>query len=137
MVWLDLAENNGSGLYLDVRKVEWRQQRGGRICAVTGMLGDGLYEGDILVEVGGEVDVTFADQWLAPQRLNGFFSRVDRFEVEAALESAARELAGALAGAGRGRRDEPFVQPAPSPHPVHAQLELLLPCKEGAVHFVD
>ena len=131
MVWLDVAETNGSGLYLDVRGVEWRQQHGGRICAVTGMLGDGQYEGDVLLEVNGDVDVTFADAWLAPQRLDSFFSRIDRPDLEAALGVAARELAAALSGSGRSRSDEAFARPQCPPHPAHGQLELPLPGDAG------
>ena len=133
MVWLDLAGNNGNGLYLDVRGVEWRQQRGARVCAATGTLGDGQYEGDVLLEVGADVEVTFADQWLAPQQLGGLFNRIERSGLEAALGTAARELAAALTGSGRSRSDDAYIGLVRSPHPVHGQLDLPLVMEEGAV----
>ena len=131
MVWLDLAEADGNGLYLEARGVEWRPQRGERSFAGTGMGGGGRFEGDVLLEVGREVIVTFADEWLAPERLRFFFARVERSSVEAALGEAARELAAALAASGRGRRDEAFTQLQQCPHPCPAQLELPLAQEKG------
>ncbi len=86
MVWLNMVADNGSGLYLDISGVEQRRSPGGAVLAISGLVGDGRYEGQVLIEVGSRVEVTFVDQWLDPAELKEFFSRVERDEVERALE---------------------------------------------------
>ncbi|PLX86011.1 MAG: hypothetical protein C0617_02400 [Desulfuromonas sp.] len=110
MVWLNMAGNDGSLLYLDVFNVEHRRQRGEKVVAVSAVLGDGLFEGQVLLEVGVGVEVTFVDAWLAEERLRDFFARVDREEVEEALEEAARALTGS---AGRQAPSPAWMSPHP------------------------
>jgi len=92
MIWLQTEEHNGNALYLDIHRVEQRQQ-GGRVCfTVSGMLGDGLDEGEVLVEIGAGSEVTFVDEWLPGQRLPAFVADVGREAVAAALTEAAAEM---------------------------------------------
>lgn len=93
MVWLNATECNGSALYLDLFRTERRDCNGEARYAFSGVLGDGGFEGEVLVEVGSTVEVIFADAWLDPAALDAFFSRVSRTEVEAALGEACRSLA--------------------------------------------
>ena len=89
MIWLQTEEENGRALYLDIHRVEQRQQ-GERLCySVLGMLGNGLDEGEVLIEVGSDVDVTFVDEWLPGRALPAFVAEVGR---EAVISALAGEL---------------------------------------------
>ncbi len=55
---------------------------------ISGILGDGWYEGEVAVEVGARQGVTFADEWFDRLALNSFFNRIDRDQVCAALYQA-------------------------------------------------
>jgi hypothetical protein len=108
MLWLETGSAESRPLYFDVQQVEERQFRGRSFYAVTGVCGDELWEGEVLIEVGAEATATFVDDWLAPGRLAGFFLRHDRAGVETALIQA---LTGARfclesfpAGEGNSRR---------------------------------
>jgi len=85
MIWLQMEEENGRTLYLDIHRVEQRQQ-GERLCySVVGMLGNGLEEGEVLIEVGSEVDVTFVDDWMPGRGLPAFITEAGRETVASAL----------------------------------------------------
>lgn len=86
MVWLNAADENGNGLYLNIHRIE---QREGAAFALHGTMGDGFYEGEVLVEVAVGVKVTFADEWLDRRTLEEFFLRVPRSEVEGAVAEKA------------------------------------------------
>lgn len=116
MVWLNATECNGSALYLDLFRTERRVGNGEARYAFSGILGDGGFEGEVLVEVGRTVDVVFADAWLDPAALTAFFSRVSRTEVEAALGEACRSLALA---AERDEAEHPQPRPARRRKPRH------------------
>lgn len=88
MVWLQPAKENGNALYLDIHRVE--QQREGY--AVTGMLGDGHGECEVLVEVGATVEVTYVDEWLPGRSLPAFMIAAGRDAVTAAVSAAAADL---------------------------------------------
>ncbi|HKL49375.1 MAG TPA: hypothetical protein VJ882_06960 [Desulfuromonadales bacterium] len=88
MIYLCNSEQDNLAVYLDVHAMK-RQERG---FALSGTLGDGHYEGDVMVEVGLDVDITFADLWLNRTGLQTFFDRVDRNMVESALAEAARTV---------------------------------------------
>lgn len=96
MIYLCNSEQGNLAVYLDVHALE-RQERG---FALSGILGDGHYEGDIMVEVGVEVDITFADLWLNRAGLETFFDRIDRGTVESALAEAARSVVDGRDGRG-------------------------------------
>ncbi len=89
MVWLNAANENGSGLYLNIHRIE---ERAGSLFALHGTVGDGYYEGEVVIEVGEGTDITFADDWLDRSALNEFFGHVDRADVESALAERASEL---------------------------------------------
>jgi hypothetical protein len=85
MIWLQTEEANGRALYLDIHRVEQRQQ-GERLCySVLGMLGNGLEEGEVLIEVGSGVDVTFVDEWMPGRGLPAFIAETGRESVSSAL----------------------------------------------------
>ncbi|NIQ95935.1 MAG: hypothetical protein GWO11_03165 [Desulfuromonadales bacterium] len=88
MIYLCNSEQGNLAVYLDVHAME-RQERG---FALSGTLGDGHYEGDVMVEVGVDVAITFADRWLDRDGLETFFDRVDKRMVESALADAARTV---------------------------------------------
>lgn len=88
MIYLCNSEYGNLAVYLDVHAME-RQEKG---FALSATLGDGHYEGDVMVEVGVDVDIAFADRWLDRAGLEGFFDRVDQRTVEAALADAARTV---------------------------------------------
>lgn len=89
MVWLNATDENGNGLYLNIYRVE---QRGGECFALHGTVGDGFYEGDVLVEIANAVKITFADQWLHRRALEDFFARAGRSSVEGAIAEKASEM---------------------------------------------
>jgi hypothetical protein len=92
MIWLQTEEQNGNALYLDIHRVEQRQQ-GGRVCfSVAGMLGNGRDEGEVLVEIGTGSEVTFVDEWLPGQRVPAFVFDVGRETVTGALIEAVAEM---------------------------------------------
>jgi hypothetical protein len=98
MVWLDVMGNNGSVLYFVTDRVERRRGHGATGFAVTGIVGDGQYEGEVLVEVGAEVAVTYLDAWLAADEFKDFQRRTDLPRVTAALTEVAEQAAGGLGG---------------------------------------
>lgn len=85
MIWLDMTEENGSGLYLDIRGIEPRRLRGDTVFTVSGVLGDGQDEADVLLDIGKEVEVVFVDDWLSKVRPGGLFARVSREDLVGAL----------------------------------------------------
>jgi hypothetical protein len=85
MIWLDMTEENGRGLYLDIRGIETRRRRGETVFTISGVLGDGQDEAEVLLEVGNEVEVVFVDEWLSNVRQAGLFARVNREEMVRAL----------------------------------------------------
>lgn len=85
MIWLDMTEENGRGMYLDIRGIETRRRRGDTVFTIAGVLGDGQDEAEVLLEVGDEVEVVFVDEWLGKVRQAGLFARVNREEMVRAL----------------------------------------------------
>jgi len=85
MLYLATGSPEANDLYLDIQNIEERRFRGRCFFAVGGVCGDGLWEGEVLIEVGEETAVTFVDAYLDPARLRDFFGRHDRGRVETAL----------------------------------------------------
>ena len=99
MIYIGTTQDNGSAIYFDIHAAE-RQGRGMRFC---GTLGDGSYEGEVLVEIGSNDCVTFADAWLGGSGFSEFMDRCSAEDLERALLDSVREL--------------PFFQSRPSqPH---------------------
>lgn len=88
MIYIGTTEDNGSAIYFDIYAAE-RQGRGLRI---SGTVGDGCYEGEVLVEVGRNDSVTFADAWLGGTGFKEFITRCRSDVLEMALLDSVREL---------------------------------------------
>lgn len=88
MIYIGATTNNGSAIYFEAYAVE-RQGRGRRI---SGIIGDGSYEGEVLVETGCSDCVTFADAWLGGPGFVEFLSRCGADVLERALLDTVREL---------------------------------------------
>lgn len=90
MVWLHTA---GKNLYLDIHRVEQRQEGDNCSYVISATLGDGRDEGEVLVEVGRGVDVTFLDAWLPGRSLPPFLDGAGR---EGAVRALTAELSAML-----------------------------------------
>lgn len=88
MIYIGTSGSNGSAIYFDVYSAE-RQGRGMRI---SGTIGDGCYEGEVLVEVGRSDCVTFADAWLGGSGFAEFLSRCGADMLERALLETVRAM---------------------------------------------
>ena len=88
MIYIGTTESNGSAIYFDIYSAE-RQGRGMRI---SGTIGDGCYEGEVLVEVGRSESVTFADAWLGGSGFAEFMAQCNSDILERALLEAVREM---------------------------------------------
>lgn len=81
MVYIETVADNGSAVYFDIHATE-RFAEGVRI---SGTIGDGQYEGEVLVECGEIADVTFADAWLGGEGYREFMARCDLDSLRQAL----------------------------------------------------
>ncbi len=77
MVWLNVADENGSALYFDVEKVERAQNGKSAGYSLSGTIGNGQYEGQVLVDIGAVGEVVFVDQWLGDAGFSDFNRQVD------------------------------------------------------------
>lgn len=87
MIHLDLTTEHGF-LYLDVQQIEAREE----VFALTGTLGDGLDEGQVLLEIGERVEILFVDEWLGDGGLSRLLGREGREPVRAALMAAVADI---------------------------------------------
>jgi hypothetical protein len=92
MIDLELCGTAGGAVYLDVQQAESRHSGGRDIFALVGTLGDGVHEGQVLVEIGPTVEVTFVDEWLPGGDLDPLFRRLGRETVAKAIVQAASGL---------------------------------------------
>ena len=104
MLYLATGNPEAGELYLDIQNIEERRFRGRHFFAINGVCGDGLWEGEVLVEVGDETTVTFVDDYLNPARLGEFFVRHERGVVETALAQSLNGLQVCLASVPGERR---------------------------------
>ena len=88
MIYIGTTEDNGSAIYFDIHSAE-QQGRGIRF---SGTVGDGSYEGEVLVEVGRSESVTFADAWLGGSGFSEFIDRCGTAMLEDALLESVREM---------------------------------------------
>ncbi|WP_432820977.1 hypothetical protein [Trichloromonas sp.] len=98
MVWLDVTGSNGSALYFVTDRIERQQGRGAAGFTLAGIVGDGQYEGEVIVEVGAVPEVTYIDAWLAARDFSAFERRIDLVQVTAALTAIAERVIGGLGG---------------------------------------
>lgn len=88
MVWLNVLTESGQGLYFESWK-RAKQCRGPAAELISGMIGDGNYEGEVLVElISGRCQVTFVDRFLDPGPLRDFLQRISEDEVIEALRQS-------------------------------------------------
>jgi hypothetical protein len=88
MIYIETTECDGSAIYFDIHAAE-QAGRGLRVC---GTVGDGQYEGEVLVEVGSSSEVTFADAWLGGAGLVDFLRRCGTETLESALIDVVRNM---------------------------------------------
>lgn len=88
MLMLTVGEKTGETVYLDIHHAEWRQSAGTSHWAVSALLGDGCYEGEVLIEAGERVEVTFADEWLGRPQIGELFDRFGRETLLQAIRDA-------------------------------------------------
>lgn len=88
MIYLETTAADGSAVYFDVYAAE----RHGRGLRVSGTIGDGHYEGEVLVEVGRSDEVTFADAWLGGAGLDDFLARCGAEVIARDLIEVVRNL---------------------------------------------
>lgn len=88
MIYIGTTDNNGSAIYFDIYAAV-RQRNGLRI---SGTIGDGCYEGEVLVEVGRSDSVTFADAWLGGAGFAEFMERCDSTLLTRALLESVRDM---------------------------------------------
>lgn len=88
MVWLGISVENGAAVYLDIHDIERRALRGEMVYAISATLGDGQFEAQVLVEIGGAVEISLADPWVSAQDARDFFERVGLERLRLALAEA-------------------------------------------------
>ncbi|MGK2906419.1 MAG: hypothetical protein ACSLFH_08765 [Desulfuromonadales bacterium] len=88
MIYIGTSENSGSAIYFDIYAAE----RQGRSLRISGIIGDGCYEGEVLVELGRSESVTFADAWLGGAGFVEFLHRCGSDVLKQALLESAREM---------------------------------------------
>lgn len=88
MIYIGTTEDSGSAIYFDIHAAE-RQGRGMRF---SGTVGDGCYEGEVLVEIGRNESVTFADAWLGGTGFSEFMARCRTDVLEMSLLDSVREM---------------------------------------------
>ena len=88
MIYIGTTDTNESAIYFDVYSAV--KHNGG--VSVSGTIGDGCYEGEVVVEIGGNESVTFADAWLGGSGFSEFLDRCNVASIEEALIESLREL---------------------------------------------
>lgn len=88
MVYVGTTDDNGSAIYFDIHSAE----RLGKCVCISGTIGDGSYEGEVLVELGNSESVTFADAWLRNDGFSEFVDRCDLSLLKSALIDSLREM---------------------------------------------
>jgi hypothetical protein len=109
MIYIGTTEFSGQAIYLDIHAIE-QVADGVRVSAV---IGDGCYEGEVLIESGQRPAVTYADAWLGGAGLGDFLQRCGRHWLQQQLFESIQERVGAMNGS-RGRH-----RPSVLPHPPH------------------
>lgn len=90
MVWLDLQDVYGQGLYFDIRRV-MRQRQGGRWqTTLSGICGNGVFELPVSVEPGGRGSVHLPEPHSYHSEAAQLLNAVDCDALEASLLAAAR-----------------------------------------------
>ena len=84
MIYIGNHAENGCGIYLDMYS-SLRRRSDQEISAI---IGDGFYEGEVLIQIGTQVEVTFVDAlWGNAGALKGFFERHGEDKIRADITS--------------------------------------------------
>lgn len=89
MLYIGTTSSEGTTAYVDIHAAE----RGPEGIRFSGTIGDGQYEGEVLVEIGRANEVTFAGAWLGDRGFPEFIARFGREQlVRDLLESLGRTM---------------------------------------------
>lgn len=86
MIYIGTGNEPNSSVYLDIHAIE-RLNDGVRVSA---LVGDGCYEGEVLIETGAHPEVTFADRWLGGEGLGLFLQRCGQHWLQESLLTSVR-----------------------------------------------
>lgn len=85
MFYIGNQAEGGCGIYLDVHNME-RNRRGTNL---VGIIGDGHYEGEVIIEVVERPEITFVDElWGDRSALRAFLDRHGEEKIRADLQQA-------------------------------------------------
>ena len=114
MVWLDICDDSGNTLYLDVHHVSRRRVGRRWQHAVSGICGNGLAEVSVLIEPGVSADVTYVDFSTGSCSRHQLLSGVDAVLLDSELIAAAQQYCGlANASAGTNYRSPHALKESP------------------------
>jgi hypothetical protein len=89
MIYLGTTEYSSQAVYLDIHSIE--QSNGG--ISISALVGDGCYEGEVLIECGQQSAVTYLDAWLGGEGLREFLQRCgQQWLKQQLLDSASDQL---------------------------------------------
>ncbi|PLY07403.1 MAG: hypothetical protein C0624_03685 [Desulfuromonas sp.] len=85
MIYIGAETESGCGIYLDVHSVE-RSGCGQELAAV---IGDGLYEGEVLISFGPDFEITYVDSlWGDAKGVRNFLARHGEENIESDIRFA-------------------------------------------------
>lgn len=87
MIYIGTTEFPEQAIYLDIHAIE--QQ--GNQTSVSALVGDGCYEGEVLIEFAEQPAVTYADTWLGGAGLNEFLQRTGQAWLQQQLLDCVQE----------------------------------------------
>jgi len=89
MIYVGTTRDDGGAIYFDIHSAE----RLGKCLCISGTIGDGSYEGEVLIELGNKQSVTFADAWLRRDGYKEFVERCDLSLLASSLIDSVSEMA--------------------------------------------
>lgn len=87
MVYFATTQNENSAVYFDIHTA----LRGQNEVCFSGIIGDGFYEGEVLVSMGHRDSVTFLDAWTGSSDFNEFKERIDIGVIKSSLLTALKQ----------------------------------------------
>lgn len=108
MIYIGTTELSGQAVYLDIHSID-RTREGTRVSAV---IGDGCYEGEVLIEYGQQPSITYADAWLGGAGLDEFLQRCgSQWLQQQLVESVEDRISPSSGIPGGQRRLYPHAKP--------------------------